>query len=66
MRVGFMGTFVVVAGLGLGAVYLRFGTVEPCGILRQQTREEASKRPDSFPGPVLLKNRFVGVSRSGA
>ena len=45
--------FAAAAGVGLLVVVLRFGTVEPCGILRAQIRHEAI-REGGFTATVAL------------
>ena len=39
------------AAIGVGILlYFNYGTVEPCGILRQRIRNEASRQAGSFSG----------------
>jgi hypothetical protein len=42
---------IVAVGTGLLIVFLKFGTIDPCGILRVEVRQEAA-REDSFGGVI--------------
>jgi hypothetical protein len=56
---------VVLAVVGAGVLYLHYGTIEPCGILREKMRRQASHQgqelggllasvmPDSFLNAII-------------
>lgn len=38
-----IGVLVLVLVVGAGAILFRYGTIEPCGVLRVQVREQAAR-----------------------